>query len=153
MKKFSLLLLTLFAATFAFAQEEGEFDGSTMAQPVRKPVEMPWAQENTGEFSEPVPFAYQRQADPLVAAGRLHDNAVRADQPFLLRLQNHIHGGPGLDGPAHVQRFHFDQDFRAVFFRNPVQPDNRRIADRLQDILTDQRIFLQTVIGYMQGAF
>ena len=65
MKKFSLLLLTLFAATFAFAQEEGEFDGSTMAQPVRKPVEMPWAQENTGEFSEPVPFAYQRQADVM----------------------------------------------------------------------------------------
>ena len=65
MKKFSLLLLTLFAATFAFAQEDGEFDGSTMAQPVRKPVEMPWAQENTGEFSEPVPFAYQRQADVM----------------------------------------------------------------------------------------
>lgn len=65
MKKFSLLLLTLFAATFAFAQEEGEFDGSTMAQPVRKPVEMPWAQENTGEFSEPIPFAYQRQADVM----------------------------------------------------------------------------------------
>ncbi len=65
MKKFSLLLLTIFAATFAFAQEEGEFDGSTMAQPVRKPVEMPWTQENTGEFSEPVPFAYQRQADVM----------------------------------------------------------------------------------------
>jgi gliding motility associated protien GldN len=59
------LLLTIFAATFAFAQEEGEFDGSTMAQPVRKPVEMPWTQENTGEFSEPVPFAYQRQADVM----------------------------------------------------------------------------------------
>ena len=65
MKKFSLLLLALFAATFVFAQEEGEFDGSTMAQPVRKPVEMPWAQENTGEFSEPIPFAYQRQADVM----------------------------------------------------------------------------------------
>ena len=65
MKKFSLLLIALFTAAFAFAQEEGEFDGSTMAQPVRKPVETPWAQVNTGEFSEPVPFAHQRQADVM----------------------------------------------------------------------------------------
>ena len=65
MKKLSLLLLTLFVAAFAFAQDDSEFDGSTMAQPVRKPVEMPWAQESTGEFSEPVPFAYQRQADVM----------------------------------------------------------------------------------------
>lgn len=65
MRKLSLLLITLFAATFVFAQEDGEFDGSTMAQPVRKPVETPWAQVNTGEFSEPVPFAHQRQADVM----------------------------------------------------------------------------------------
>ena len=64
MKKFSLLLLTMFVAAFAFAQDD-EFDGSTMAQPVRKPVETPWAQVNTGEFSEPVPFAHQRQADVM----------------------------------------------------------------------------------------
>ena len=65
MRKLSLLLITLFAATFVFAQEDGEFDGSTMAQPVRKPVETPRAQVNTGEFSEPVPFAHQRQADVM----------------------------------------------------------------------------------------
>ena len=65
MKKFSLLLLTLFAATFAFAQDDSEFDGSTLAQPVRKPVETPWTQVNTGEFSEPIPFAHQRQADVM----------------------------------------------------------------------------------------
>lgn len=65
MKKFSLLLIALFTAAFAFAQEDGEFDGSTMAQPVRRPVETPWAQVNTGEFSEPVPFAHQRQADVM----------------------------------------------------------------------------------------
>lgn len=65
MKKFSLLLIALFTAAFAFAQEDGEFDGSTMAQPVRKPVETPWTQVNTGEFSEPIPFAHQRQADVM----------------------------------------------------------------------------------------
>lgn len=65
MKKFSLLLIALFTAVFVFAQEDGEFGGSTLAQPVRKPVETPWAQVNTGEFSEPVPFAHQRQADVM----------------------------------------------------------------------------------------
>lgn len=73
MKKLSLLLFTLFAVTFAFAQvEEGEdeqpqegFDGSTMTQPVRKPVETPWAQVTTGDFAEPIPFAHQRQADVM----------------------------------------------------------------------------------------
>jgi gliding motility associated protien GldN len=65
MKKLSLILIVVFAAVFAFAQDDGEFDGSTMSQPVRKPVETPWAQVNTGEFSEPVPFAHQRQADVM----------------------------------------------------------------------------------------
>lgn len=65
MKKFSLLLIAFFTAVFVFAQEDGEFGGSTLVQPVRKPVETPWAQVNTGEFSEPVPFAHQRQADVM----------------------------------------------------------------------------------------
>lgn len=65
MKKFSLLLIIFFAAICVFAQEDGEFDGSTMSQPVRKPVETPWTQVTTGEYSEPVPFAYQRQADVM----------------------------------------------------------------------------------------
>lgn len=74
MKKLSLLLIALLASTFAFAQvDEGDeneqvqeqIEGSTMVQPVRKPVETPWKQETTGEFAEAVPFAYQRQADVM----------------------------------------------------------------------------------------
>ena len=80
----------------------------------------------------------KRQADPLVAAGRFDNNAVRADQAFLLRLQEHIHRGPGLNGSADVQRFHLHQDLRAVLPREFVQPDDRRVTDRFQNILTDQ---------------
>ncbi|MCQ2271209.1 MAG: gliding motility protein GldN [Bacteroidales bacterium] len=69
MKKFGLLFMALLACSFAFAQvdeeQEGEMDGSTMAQPVRKPVETPWEQVTTGEWAEPVPYAYQRQADVM----------------------------------------------------------------------------------------
>lgn len=63
MKKFGLLLLGLFAASFAFAQEDEE--GSTMGQPIRKPVEFAWEQVDVGEFSDPIPYAPVRQADVM----------------------------------------------------------------------------------------
>lgn len=70
MKKFSLILFALLATSFCFAQEDDEqmqeeFDGSTMVQPVRKPLETPWEQVNIGEFAECVPFAHQRQSDVM----------------------------------------------------------------------------------------
>ena len=64
MKKFTLFAMLFLAATFAFAQEDG-FDGSTMEQPVRKPVEMPWEQVNVGEFTDPVGYPPVRQADVM----------------------------------------------------------------------------------------
>ncbi|MEG2070617.1 MAG: gliding motility protein GldN, partial [Bacteroidales bacterium] len=63
MKKFGLLFLSLFIASFAFAQNENETEGSTMMQPVRPPVETPWKQVDIGEFSDPVPYPPERQAD------------------------------------------------------------------------------------------
>lgn len=56
--------MMLLAATFAFAQED-ETDGSTMEQPVRKPVEMPWEQVNTGDFTDPIGYPPVRQADVM----------------------------------------------------------------------------------------
>ena len=64
MKKFTLFAMMLLAVSFAFAQEE-ETDGSTLEQPVRKPVEMPWEQVNISEFTEPVGFPPVRQADVM----------------------------------------------------------------------------------------
>jgi gliding motility associated protien GldN len=54
----------LLAVSFACAQED-EFDGSTMEQPVRKPVEMPWEQVNVGDFAEPIAYPPVRQADVM----------------------------------------------------------------------------------------
>ncbi len=64
MKKFALIVMMLFAAGFVFAQDD-EVDGSTLEQPVRTPVEMPWEQVNTGDFTEPVAYAPVRQADVM----------------------------------------------------------------------------------------
>lgn len=62
MKKFALFAMMLLAASFAFAQDD-EIDGSTMEQPVRKPVEMPWEQVNIGDFNDPIAYPPVRQAD------------------------------------------------------------------------------------------
>jgi gliding motility associated protien GldN len=64
MKKFTLLAMLVLAATFVFAQEDN-FDGSTLEQPVRKPVEMPWEQVNISEFTDPVAYPPVRQADVM----------------------------------------------------------------------------------------
>ncbi len=65
MKKFSLLFLALAASFSLFAQEEEETTGSTMNQPVRKPVEFSWEQVDVGEFSDPVAYPSIRQADVM----------------------------------------------------------------------------------------
>lgn len=71
MKKFGLLFLSLFAISFAFCQEDVEnieeenIDGSTLEQPIRPPVEFPWQQTEIGDFSDPVPYVHQRQADVM----------------------------------------------------------------------------------------
>ena len=62
MKKFTLFAMMLLAASFAFAQDD-EIDGSTLEQPVRKPVEMPWEQMNVGDFTDPIAYPPVRQAD------------------------------------------------------------------------------------------
>jgi gliding motility associated protien GldN len=64
MKKLQLIVMMLLAVSFACAQED-EFDGSTMEQPVRKPVEMPWEQVNVGDFAEPIAYPPVRQADVM----------------------------------------------------------------------------------------
>ena len=63
MKKLKLIAMMLLAVSFACAQED--IDGSTMEQPVRKPVEMPWEQVNIGDFAEPVAYPPVRQADVM----------------------------------------------------------------------------------------
>ena len=64
MKKFKLIAMLLLASTFAFAQED-ETDGSTLEQPIRKPVETVWEQVNIGEFAEPIAYPPVRQADVM----------------------------------------------------------------------------------------
>lgn len=71
MKKIALSLFALCICFFATAQvdyttdEPQDSTGSTMQQPVRKPLELFWEQTEVGEFSEPISYVYQRNADVM----------------------------------------------------------------------------------------
>lgn len=64
MKKIVLSVFALCVASFAFAQET-DTTGSTMQQPVRKPVETFWEQTEVGDFSKPISYVHQRNNDVM----------------------------------------------------------------------------------------
>lgn len=64
MKKIVVSVLAFCLAAVCVAQEV-DSTGSTMNQPVRKPLEYSWEQTEVGEFSQNVPYVYQRNADVM----------------------------------------------------------------------------------------
>ena len=64
MKKIVLTVMALCLATVGFAQE-ADSTGSTMSQPVRKPLELSWEQTEVGDFSQQVSYVHQRNADVM----------------------------------------------------------------------------------------
>ena len=72
--------------------------------------------------------ADKSQADPLVSTGRLYDNRVLMNKPFLLGCFNHIHCCARLDGPAYIHRFELYQNFCLIRPRHPVQADEGSIS-------------------------
>ena len=62
MKKLSLIIAL---AAMAFAATAQEDNGSTLEQPVRPPVVRPWTSDEIGEFSAPIAYVHQRQADVM----------------------------------------------------------------------------------------
>lgn len=77
MKKFVLVIVTLFLSATAWCQYDYDYDynqettpvepedGSTMMQPIRPPVELSWTSEEIGDFSDPVTYVHQREADVM----------------------------------------------------------------------------------------
>lgn len=63
MKKIVLSVFAICLSAFAFAQEDTT--GSTMVQPVRTPVEFAWEQTEVGDFSAPISYVHQRNADVM----------------------------------------------------------------------------------------
>ena len=81
--------------------------------------------------------ADKRKADALVSAGRLHDDGIRMNQPALFCVEYHIEGGAGFDRASHIQPFVFHQNLRPVGISHSLQPNHRRVADRLKHIIVN----------------
>lgn len=64
MKKIVLSVFALCLASVSWAQE-ADSTGSTMQQPIRKPVETFWEQTEVGDFSKPIAYVHQRNNDVM----------------------------------------------------------------------------------------
>ena len=78
--------------------------------------------------------ADERKTDALIAAGRLHDDGVGADQTALFRLGDHTVRCARFDRAADIDALVFDEDIRAVRRDDAREFDHRRVADGFQNI-------------------
>ena len=80
MKKIALIITALLFVGIAFAQE----DGSTLDQPVRRPVEYPWQNMETDTFSVPVAPVFVRHADVMYyhTVWRIIDLREKRNHPY-----------------------------------------------------------------------
>ncbi len=69
-----------------------------------------------------------REPDPGIAGRALDDNAAGAQRAALLVLADHPERGAILDRSARVQELGLAQDLAAGFGRQPLEPDERRVA-------------------------
>ena len=76
----------------------------------------------------PLHRPHQGQADALVAAGGLHDNGVRGQNPPGLRVQDHVAGGAGFNGAADVDPFVFYQHIGRARRHHAGEPDERGVS-------------------------
>jgi len=81
--------------------------------------------------------ADERKADALIAARRFDDDGVFCDEPVSLGAADHIVRCARLDRAADVQPFEFDENLRAVRIGHPVQTDQRRVPDRIENIVVN----------------
>ena len=74
-----------------------------------------------------------REAGAGVAGRRLHDRPAGLELPLPLRRLDHRDPDPVLDRAAGVQVLELDHDRRGPCGDDPLQPDERRVADELED--------------------
>ena len=75
--------------------------------------------------------AHDRQAGAGVPAGQLHHGLPRSEQAVRLRVLDDLAGDPVLLGEPRVEMIQLGQDGAVQVSGEPGQPDERRIADRL----------------------
>ena len=77
------------------------------------------------------------QADSGVAAGRLDHRGRRFQTAVLLQPFDHAHADAILDRAARIQELALAVDLDRQLGTDAVEPDHRRVADHLQDVVVD----------------
>jgi len=79
----------------------------------------------------------EREGDARVAARRLDQHRVLVDAPALQGIVDHGEADAVLDARERVEELELEQylGLRPVGGRRPVQADERRVADRLRDVV------------------
>ena len=94
--------------------------------------------------------AHHGQGDAGVAAGRLDDDGVRPDQPGRLGGVDHRHADAVLDAVGRVEVLQLGHDLGAGAVGDPPEPDQRRVADQLGDVIRDAHVVDPSTIGAAQ---
>ena len=69
------------------------------------------------------------QRDAGIAAGGLHDQGVRSDQPFFFRIVDHGGADAVLDAAQRVEKFQFGKDLGMKIAAGAIQSDQGCFAD------------------------
>ena len=68
---------------------------------------------------------------PVLPGGALDDHAAGLQQALRLRVADDEQAGAVLHRLAGIHEFGLAEDFAAGLFRSALQPDQRRVADRV----------------------
>jgi hypothetical protein len=79
----------------------------------------------------------ERHADARVPARGLDQRVARPDAARALGVEHHLLPDPVLHGAAGVQEFALAEELAAGLLADCLEPDERRIADRVEDRITD----------------
>src|SRR6185436_10884328 len=79
-------------------------------------------------------LADHRERDAGVAGCRLEDRLAGSDRPLLLGVLDQRARDAVLDGAGGITRLELRPDAHARLRREPLQLDERRVADRLHDV-------------------
>jgi hypothetical protein len=80
---------------------------------------------------------HDRKSDPGIARGRLDHQATRLQRAALLGLQDHPFAGAILHRLARIHEFGLAENGAAGQFGCALQFDQRRVADRLDDVFVE----------------
>ena len=81
--------------------------------------------------------AHQCNADALVAARRLHNDAVRIDFAALFGLFDHLPGSARFHGAANVHALELHEDLRRIRFGQAIQANKGRAPHGFEDVVVN----------------